>query len=177
MFLVTNENMGLCLYMAKLIILGYDNFGEYHNPVHRNGMTAIPKTSMFELWVFSRQRSQTSWFVRPNSEGQKIKSHKAEKSDHKAESIFVMMLQGWMMGWLTIQLALDKASSLVWLLLCLSSGWCWSKLLSNLVKVQGWIILSPGFDLAINSIVSRVIIQNKRQGIQCCMFQASLLNE
>ena len=46
---------------------------------------------------------------------------------------FVMMLQGWVMVWLTIQLALGKASSIVWLLLCLSPGWWWSKLFGNLV--------------------------------------------
>ena len=34
----------LCLYMAKFIILWYDNFGKNHTPLHRNGMTAIPKT-------------------------------------------------------------------------------------------------------------------------------------
>ena len=36
------------------------------------------------------------------------------------------MLQGWVMVWLTIQLALGKASSVVWLLLCFSPGWWWS---------------------------------------------------
>ena len=29
--------------MAQFIILWYDNFGENHTPLQRNGMTAIPK--------------------------------------------------------------------------------------------------------------------------------------
>ena len=33
-------------YTAKLIILWYENFGENHTPLHRNGMTAIPKLSL-----------------------------------------------------------------------------------------------------------------------------------
>ena len=42
--------------------------------------------------------------------------------------IFVIMLRGLMMVWLVIQLALGKASSAVWLLLCWSPGCWWSKL-------------------------------------------------
>ena len=30
--------------MAKLTFLWYDNFGEKRDPLHRNGMAAIPKT-------------------------------------------------------------------------------------------------------------------------------------
>ena len=43
-------------------------------------------------------------------------------------TFFVMTLRGMMMVWLVIQWALDKASSVVWLLLCRDPGWWWSKL-------------------------------------------------
>ena len=32
-------------YTAKLTFLWYDNFGENQTPLHRNGMTAVPKIS------------------------------------------------------------------------------------------------------------------------------------
>ena len=34
---------------AKLNILWYDNFGEKHTPLHRNGMTAILKSGNDEM--------------------------------------------------------------------------------------------------------------------------------
>ena len=34
-------------YMAKLIIIWYDNFGEKHTSLLRRSMTAIPKISTF----------------------------------------------------------------------------------------------------------------------------------
>ena len=36
------------LYMAKLTILWYDNFGKNQTPLQRNGMTAIPKNM---IWI------------------------------------------------------------------------------------------------------------------------------
>ena len=34
----------MCKYTAKVISLWYDNFGENHTALHRNGMTAIAKS-------------------------------------------------------------------------------------------------------------------------------------
>ena len=36
-------------YTAKLIILCYDNFGENHTPLQRNGITAIPNIVLFPV--------------------------------------------------------------------------------------------------------------------------------
>ena len=72
MFLVTNENMVLCLYIFKLIFLWYDIWGK-KGSLQRKGMAAIPKTVLSDCSSQSekithkgaqlRKRFQTSFYL------------------------------------------------------------------------------------------------------------------